>query len=70
MEELAPMLKGMLVGEEGKGEDTNLAKPREKSCEMWNLLYKANFVSQLLPTMKNEAFGHFLPRILDISQLC
>ena len=43
MEELAPMLVGMLVGEEGKGEDTNLAKPREKSCEMQNILHKSNF---------------------------
>ena len=33
-EELAPMLKEMLVGLDGKGEDTNLAKSREKCCKM------------------------------------
>ena len=54
-EELEGMLKEMAVPVEGmaegmEGEDADLAKPREKDCEMSNLLqrafYQSNFQHQ------------------------
>ena len=59
-EELAPMLKEILVGLDGKGENTNQAKPRE-CCKISNLLHRAKIKPTLTPT-KNaslSALGHF-----------